>query len=57
MLRNETLFDRRRRRCTPRRLFGLRVDRRPSTGSNLAFVGYAADPERDRVITMGVVEN
>ncbi len=28
-----------------------------ATGSNLAFVGYAADPERDLVIAMGVVDN
>ena len=28
-----------------------------ATGSNLAFVNYAADPERDLVIAMGVVDN
>lgn len=28
-----------------------------ATGSNLAFVSYAADPERDLVIAMGVVDN
>ena len=27
------------------------------TGSNLAFVSYAADPERNLVIAMGVVDN
>ena len=26
-------------------------------GSNLAFISYAADPERDLVIAMGVVDN
>ena len=40
----------------------LRVTDRPpqtkwATGSNLAFVSYAADPERDLVIAMGVVDN
>ncbi|HBM57912.1 MAG TPA: N-acetyl-gamma-glutamyl-phosphate reductase [Citreicella sp.] len=37
------------------------TDRPPQTkwasGSNLAFVSYAADPERDLVIAMGVVDN
>ncbi len=28
-----------------------------ATGSNLAFVSYAADPERSLVIAMGVVDN
>jgi N-acetyl-gamma-glutamyl-phosphate reductase len=28
-----------------------------ATGSNLAFVSYAADPQRDVVIAMGVVDN
>jgi len=28
-----------------------------ATGSNLAFVSYAADPERDLVIAMGAVDN
>ena len=28
-----------------------------ATGSNLAFVGYAADPARNLVIAMGVVDN
>lgn len=28
-----------------------------ATGSNLSFVGYAADPERNLVIAMGVVDN
>lgn len=27
------------------------------TGSNLSFVSYAADPERNLVIAMGVVDN
>ena len=40
----------------------VRVSDRPpqtkwATGSNLAFVGYAADPARDLVIAMGVVDN
>ncbi|MGX7704629.1 N-acetyl-gamma-glutamyl-phosphate reductase [Methylobacterium sp. Gmos1] len=40
----------------------VRVTDRPpqtkwATGSNLAFVSYAADPERDLVIAMGVVDN
>lgn len=37
------------------------TDRPPQTkwvtGSNLAFVSYAADPERNLVIAMGVVDN
>ena len=28
-----------------------------ATGSNLAFVSYAADPERNLVIALGVVDN
>ncbi|WP_410051152.1 hypothetical protein [Bradyrhizobium sp. SZCCHNR3032] len=28
-----------------------------ATGSNLAFVSYAADPERNLVIAMGAVDN
>ena len=40
----------------------VRVTERPpqtkwASGSNLAFVSYAADPERDLVIAMGVVDN
>ena len=40
----------------------VRVTDRPpqtkwATGSNLAFVGYAADPARELVIAMGVVDN
>ncbi|SEP45784.1 N-acetyl-gamma-glutamyl-phosphate reductase [Methylobacterium sp. ap11] len=40
----------------------VRVTDRPpqtkwATGSNLAFVSYAADPARDLVIAMGVVDN
>ncbi|MCQ4159554.1 N-acetyl-gamma-glutamyl-phosphate reductase [Roseomonas sp. GC11] len=40
----------------------VRVTEKPpqtkwATGSNLAFVSYAADPERDLVIAMGVVDN
>ncbi|MEQ8395614.1 N-acetyl-gamma-glutamyl-phosphate reductase [Thalassobaculum sp.] len=40
----------------------IRVTDRPpqtkwATGSNLAFVSYAADPERNLVIAMGVVDN
>ncbi|KTS20010.1 N-acetyl-gamma-glutamyl-phosphate reductase [Methylobacterium indicum] len=40
----------------------VRVTDRPpqtkwATGSNLAFVSYAADPERNLVIAMGVVDN
>lgn len=40
----------------------VRVTDRPpqtkwATGSNLSFVSYAADPERDLVIAMGVVDN
>lgn len=43
------------------RAFVRVTDRPPQTkwaaGSNLAFVSYAADPERDLVIAMGVVDN
>lgn len=28
-----------------------------ATGSNLAFVSYAADPQRDLVMALGVVDN
>ncbi|TQV83111.1 N-acetyl-gamma-glutamyl-phosphate reductase [Denitrobaculum tricleocarpae] len=40
----------------------VRVTEKPpqtkwATGSNLAFVSYAADPERNLVIAMGVVDN
>ncbi|MBO1078328.1 N-acetyl-gamma-glutamyl-phosphate reductase [Roseomonas haemaphysalidis] len=40
----------------------VRVTDRPpqtkwATGSNLAFVSYAADPERNLVVAMGVVDN
>jgi len=40
----------------------VRVTERPpqtkwATGSNLSFVSYAADPERNLVIAMGVVDN
>jgi N-acetyl-gamma-glutamyl-phosphate reductase len=40
----------------------IRVTEKPpqtkwATGSNLAFVSYAADPERNLVIAMGVVDN
>jgi N-acetyl-gamma-glutamyl-phosphate reductase len=40
----------------------VRVSEKPphtkwATGSNLAFVSYAADPERNLVIAMGVVDN
>ena len=40
----------------------VRVTERPpqtkwATGSNLCFVSYAADPERDLVIAMGAVDN
>ena len=40
----------------------VRVTNKPpqtkwATGSNLAFVSYAADPERDLIIAMGVVDN
>lgn len=49
-----------------RRFYGerafVRVTDRPpqtkwATGSNLAFVSYAADPERNLVIAMGVIDN
>ncbi|AWN52277.1 N-acetyl-gamma-glutamyl-phosphate reductase [Methylobacterium sp. 17Sr1-1] len=49
------------RRFYAGRAFVRVTDRPPqtkwATGSNLAFVGYAADPERDLVIAMGVVDN
>ena len=49
------------RRFYAQRSFVRVVDRPPHTkwalGSNLAFVSYAADPERDLVIAMGVVDN
>jgi N-acetyl-gamma-glutamyl-phosphate reductase len=44
-----------------RRAFVRVTDRPPqtkwATGSNLVFVSYAADPERNLVIAMGVVDN
>lgn len=49
------------RRFYENRAFVRVTDRPPqtkwATGSNLAFVSYAADPERDLVIAMGVVDN
>lgn len=49
------------RRFYAGRVFVRVTDRPPqtkwATGSNLAFVSYAADPERDLVIAMGVVDN
>jgi N-acetyl-gamma-glutamyl-phosphate reductase len=49
------------RRFYAERPFVRVIDRPPHTkwaaGSNLAFVSYAADPERDLVIAMGVVDN
>jgi N-acetyl-gamma-glutamyl-phosphate reductase len=49
------------RRFYARRLFVRVTDKPPqtkwATGSNLAFVRYAADPERDLMISMGVVDN
>lgn len=49
------------RRFYADRAFVRVADRPPqtkwATGSNLAFVSYAADPERDLVIAMGVVDN
>ncbi len=49
------------RRFYAGRAFVRVTDRPPqtkwATGSNLAFVSYAADPERDLVIAMGVVDN
>ena len=49
------------RRFYAERAFVRVVDRPPHTkwaaGSNLAFVSYAADPARDLVIAMGVVDN
>jgi len=49
------------RRFYAGRAFVRVTDRPPqtkwATGSNLAFVSYAADPDRDLVIAMGVVDN
>lgn len=49
------------RRFYAGRAFVRVTDRPPqtkwATGSNLAFVSYAADPARDLVIAMGVVDN
>ncbi|MEM7487760.1 MAG: N-acetyl-gamma-glutamyl-phosphate reductase [Pseudomonadota bacterium] len=49
------------RRFYAERAFVRVTDRPPQTkwaaGSNLAFVSYAADPRRDLVIAMGVVDN
>lgn len=49
------------RRFYDGRAFVRVVDKPPQTkwasGSNLAFVSYAADPERDLVIALGVVDN
>jgi N-acetyl-gamma-glutamyl-phosphate reductase len=49
------------RRFYAQRPFVRVVDQPPHTkwalGSNLAFVSYAADPERDLVVAMGVVDN
>ena len=49
------------RRFYAERAFVRVMDQPPhtkwATGSNLAFVSYAADPERDLVIAMGVVDN
>lgn len=49
------------RRFYAGRAFVRVTDRPPqtkwATGSNLAFVGYAADPERNLVIAMGVLDN
>lgn len=49
------------RRFYAGRAFVRVTDRPPQTkwaaGSNLAFVGYAADPERNLVIAMGAVDN
>ncbi len=49
------------RRFYAGRAFVRVTDRPPQTkwasGSNLAFVSYGADPERDLVIAMGVVDN
>ena len=49
------------RRFYARRSFVRVTDRPPQTkwgtGSNLAFVSYAADPERNLVIALGVVAN
>ncbi|MBV8185242.1 MAG: N-acetyl-gamma-glutamyl-phosphate reductase, partial [Hyphomicrobiales bacterium] len=49
------------RRFYAKRAFVRVTDKPPqtkwATGSNLAFVSYAADPERNLVIAMGVVDN
>lgn len=49
------------RRYYENRVFVRVTDKPPqtkwATGSNLAFVSYAADPERNLVIAMGVVDN
>lgn len=49
------------RRFYPGRAFVRVTDKPPhtkwATGSNLAFVSYAADPDRNLVIAMGVVDN
>ena len=49
------------RRFYAERAFVRVTDKPPqakwATGSNLAFVSYAADPERNLVIAMGVVDN
>jgi N-acetyl-gamma-glutamyl-phosphate reductase len=49
------------RRFYAGRAFVRVTDKPPQTkwalGSNLAFVSYAADPERNLVIAMGVVDN
>lgn len=49
------------RRFYANRAFVRVTDRPPqtkwATGSNLAFVSYASDPERNLVIAMGVVDN
>lgn len=49
------------RRYYENRAFVRVTDKSPqtkwATGSNLAFVSYAADPERNLVIALGVVDN
>jgi N-acetyl-gamma-glutamyl-phosphate reductase len=49
------------RRFYAQRPFVRVLERPPHTkwalGSNLALIGYAADPKRDLVIAMGVVDN
>nr|WP_245310893.1 Asd/ArgC dimerization domain-containing protein [Agrobacterium deltaense] len=49
------------RRFYADRAFVRVTDRPPqtkwATGSNLSFISYAADPERNLVIAMGVVDN